>query len=67
MKRGGTSSRRLRDGRLTTDGGRVLAVTVMADGLRTAVDAAYEAAAMVEFEGKQMRRDIGRRALERIA
>jgi phosphoribosylamine--glycine ligase len=57
----------MRDGRLTTDGGRVLAVTAMADGLRTAVDAAYEAAAMVEFEGKQMRRDIGRRALERIA
>jgi phosphoribosylamine--glycine ligase len=54
----------IRDGRLVTNGGRVLAVTAMANGLRAAVDAAYEAAAMIEFEGKQMRRDIARRALD---
>jgi phosphoribosylamine-glycine ligase len=34
--------------------------------LRRAVATAYEAAAMIEFEGKQMRRDIARRALERL-
>lgn len=56
----------MRDGRLVTDGGRVLAVTAMAETLRAAADAAYEAAAMIEFEGKQMRRDIARRALERL-
>jgi len=55
-----------RDGRLETDGGRVLVVTAMAADLRRAVAAAYEAAAMIEFEGKQMRRDIARRALERL-
>jgi phosphoribosylamine---glycine ligase len=57
----------IRDGRLVTDGGRVLAVTAMADDLRAAVTAAYQAADMIEFEGKHLRRDIGRRALERAA
>lgn len=56
----------MRDGQLVTNGGRVLAVTAMADDLRRAVDAAYEAAAMIEFEGKHMRTDIARRALERL-
>jgi phosphoribosylamine--glycine ligase len=54
------------EGRLVSDGGRVLVVTAMAADLRRAVAAAYEAAAMIEFEGKQMRRDIARRALERL-
>jgi phosphoribosylamine--glycine ligase len=56
----GTASR---DGQLVTDGGRVLAVTAMAEKLDRAIAAAYEAAAMINFEGKQMRGDIGRRAL----
>jgi phosphoribosylamine---glycine ligase len=54
------------EGRLVSDGGRVLVVTAMAADLRRAVAAAYEAAAMIEFEGKQMRRDIARRALEHL-
>jgi phosphoribosylamine--glycine ligase len=54
----------LRDGRLVTDGGRVLAVTAMAEKLERAVSAAYEAAGMIHFEGKQIRHDIGRRALD---
>ena len=49
-----------------SDGGRVLVVTAMAADLRRAVAAAYEAAEMIEFEGKHMRRDIARRALERL-
>jgi phosphoribosylamine---glycine ligase len=53
----------MRDGQLVTDGGRVLTVTAMAPELATAVDAAYEAAAMIEFEGRHFRRDIARRAL----
>ncbi|HYB89707.1 MAG TPA: phosphoribosylamine--glycine ligase [Candidatus Binataceae bacterium] len=55
----------IRDGRLVTDGGRVLAVTAMAPELATAVAAAYQAADMIEFEGKHMRRDIAHRALNR--
>ena len=53
----------MRDGQLVTDGGRVLTVTAMAPELATAVAAAYEAAEMIEFEGRHFRRDIARRAL----
>ena len=53
----------LRDGRLVTDGGRVLTVTAMAPELAVAVDAAYQVAEMIEFEGRHFRRDIARRAL----
>ena len=54
------------EGRLVTDGGRVLVVTAMAARFAPRVGAAYEAAEMIEFEGMQMRRDIARRALERM-
>ena len=54
----------IREGQLVTDGGRVLTVTAMAPELKTAVEAAYEAAEMIEFEGRQFRHDIARRALE---
>ena len=53
----------MRDAQLVTDGGRVLTVTAMAPELATAVGAAYEAAEMIEFEGRHFRRDIARRAL----
>jgi phosphoribosylamine--glycine ligase len=55
------------EGRLVSDGGRVLVVTSMAPDLPRAVATAYEAAAMIEFEGKHMRRDIARRSLERLS
>ncbi len=57
----------LRDGQLVTDGGRVLAVTAISDTLRKAVSAAYQAADMIEFEGKHMRRDIAGKALAYLA
>jgi phosphoribosylamine-glycine ligase len=57
----------LRDGQLVTDGGRVLAVTAMAEQLERAVTAVYEAAGMIHFEGKQMRQDVARRALDAAA
>jgi len=41
----------------------VLAVTAMAADLRAAISAAYQAAEMIQFEGRQLRRDIGYRAL----
>jgi phosphoribosylamine---glycine ligase len=56
----------LKDGVLVTDGGRVLAVTAMAPELSAAVAAAYEAAEMIEFEGRHFRRDIARRAISRM-
>ena len=50
--------------RLVTSGGRVLGVTATAPTLKEALKDAYAAAETVSFEGKYMRRDIGKRALE---
>jgi len=55
-----------RDGRLVTDGGRVLNVTGIGATPGEARDRAYAAAEKVRFDGKQMRRDIAARALERV-
>jgi phosphoribosylamine--glycine ligase/phosphoribosylformylglycinamidine cyclo-ligase len=52
---------------LVTNGGRVLTVTAMAPELGVAVDAAYEVAEMIEFEGRHFRRDIAHRALTRAS
>jgi len=56
----------LRNGQLVTDGGRVVAVTAMAPSLQLAVSSAYEAAQMIEFEGKYLRHDIAHHALSRL-
>ena len=50
-------------GELVTDGGRVLAVTALGDSVPDAQRRAYEAMALVSFEGMHYRRDIGRQAL----
>ena len=49
----------LRDGQLVTDGGRVLAVTGMGSNAEEAIAKAYAHADQINFEGKQVRRDIG--------
>lgn len=51
-----------RDGRLVTNGGRVLGVTAVAGDLETAIARAYAAVRDIRFEGMHYRRDIGRRA-----
>ncbi len=50
-------------GRLITDGGRVLCVTALGESVRAARRRAYEAVAEVRFDGAQYRTDIGQRAL----
>ena len=50
------------DGKLVTTGGRVLCVTGLGASAGQARDRAYEAADRIEFDGKQMRRDIAARA-----
>jgi phosphoribosylamine--glycine ligase len=50
---------------LVTAGGRVLNVTGLGDDLADARAAAYAAADMIDFQGKQMRRDIALRAAQR--
>jgi phosphoribosylamine--glycine ligase len=52
-----------RDGRLVTAGGRVITVVARAPGFEEARARAYEAAALISFEGMHMRRDIGLKAL----
>jgi phosphoribosylamine--glycine ligase len=56
-----------RDGELVTAGGRVLNVTALGEDPAGARDAAYAAADMIEFAGRQLRRDIALRAVERVA
>ena len=51
--------------RLTTSGGRVLCVVGLGDSVKVAQKHAYEAADLIHFDGSQMRRDIGWRALKR--
>lgn len=48
---------------LVTHGGRILCVTVLADSVRRAQQAAYDAISLTHFEGRQYRNDIGSRAL----
>jgi len=56
----------LRDGELVTAGGRVLNVTALGAGPGAARDAAYAGADQINFEGRQLRRDIALRAVERV-
>jgi phosphoribosylamine--glycine ligase len=54
-------------GAVVTAGGRVLNVTALGDDPAAARDAAYAAADMIDFDGRQLRRDIALRAVERVA
>jgi len=54
----------LKDGVVTTSGGRVLCVTVLADNVKQAQQMAYDAARRIHFDGAQYRRDIGHRAVK---
>jgi phosphoribosylamine--glycine ligase len=51
------------DGKVYTAGGRVLNVTGRGATLSQALDRAYAAAEMIKFDGKDYRRDIGKKGL----
>ncbi len=53
------------DGTIVTAGGRVLAVTALGDSVRMARKRAYELVEAIRFDGAQVRRDIGWRAIGR--
>lgn len=57
---------RMQDGRLVTNGGRVLNVTASAGSIPAAIEKAYAAVDQIHFEGAHFRRDIGRKALDRL-
>ena len=54
---------RLQDGKIYTAGGRVLNVTAQGATLSQALDRAYTAAEVISFDGKDYRKDIGRKGL----
>ena len=55
----------MKDGKLVTNGGRVLGVVGRGADISSAVDAAYAAAAKISFKDAYYRKDIAHRALER--
>ncbi|MCU0227389.1 MAG: phosphoribosylamine--glycine ligase [Bryobacterales bacterium] len=56
---------RLDAGTVRTAGGRVLGVTAGGSTLEAAIANAYHAADLIQFDGKQQRRDIGAKGLKR--
>ena len=52
-----------KDGKIVTDGGRVLGAVKVADTLKDAVDGAYALAEKIHFDNAYMRSDIGKKAL----
>ena len=54
---------RSEDGKVYTSGGRVLNVTARGSTLAEALERAYFVAQMIEFEGKDYRKDIGKKGL----
>ena len=61
---GGT---KLVDGKVVTDGGRVLSVTALGDTILAAQTRAYEAMSKIHFDGIYYRRDIAHRAIRQTA
>ncbi|GAB4121401.1 MAG: phosphoribosylamine--glycine ligase [Sideroxydans sp.] len=55
----------MQDGKVVTSGGRVLCVVALGDMVKQAQKRAYEIADGIRFDGCQMRRDIGYRAIGR--
>ncbi len=53
------------DKQVVTNGGRVLCVTALGDSIKMARTRAYQVAENIHFAGKQMRRDIGHRAIDK--
>jgi len=55
----------MQDGQVVTSGGRVLCVVALGTMVKAAQKSAYEIADTIHFDGCQMRRDIGWRAIGR--
>jgi phosphoribosylamine--glycine ligase len=53
------------EGELVSSGGRVLCAVGLGDSVKMAQTRAYQVADQVHFAGKQLRRDIGARAIGR--
>lgn len=56
---------KMEDGRILTNGGRVLGITALGQNLEQAIAACYKAADKINFSGKYLRRDIGQKGLRK--
>jgi phosphoribosylamine--glycine ligase len=52
---------------VVTDGGRVLGVTALGDTVAEAIAKAYQAVGKIKWDGAYCRKDIGRKALQRLS
>lgn len=57
---------KIKEGKLVTDGGRVLGVTAVAETLEKAIEKAYENVSEISFKNAYYRRDIGQKALKAV-
>jgi len=53
------------NGKVVTNGGRVLGITASGNTIKESIDNAYKAVEKISFEGMQFRKDIGQKALNR--
>ena len=58
---------KMENGKLVTSGGRVCTVTGISNNLKGSIERAYEGVERIQFEGRQFRKDIGQKALARLA
>jgi phosphoribosylamine--glycine ligase len=56
-----------KDKTVVTDGGRVLGVTALGDTVADAIDKAYQAVGKIAWQGAYYRKDIGRKAIDRMS
>ncbi|HTE48703.1 MAG TPA: phosphoribosylamine--glycine ligase, partial [Candidatus Paceibacterota bacterium] len=60
------ASTKMENNTLVTNGGRVLGVSAVGNTLEEALKKAYKAIGKIFFEGMQYRRDIGKKALDKV-
>ena len=51
--------------KIVTSGGRVLGITALGASIKGAIDNAYKAVKLIDFDGAHYRKDIGQKALKR--
>ncbi len=56
----------IKDGKIVTNGGRVLTVTAVGNTLKEAKDKVYKAIGKIHFEGAHYRKDIGDKGIKRL-
>ncbi len=57
-------TKKLKNGKIVTDGGRVLGVSALGSNIKDAIKNAYNAVSLINFENMHYRKDIGKKALK---